>query len=339
MKGFALFLAMSLLASPSLAGEVDFSVGSGGQYQHLADAVAVANADQDLSNSYVINLAPGIYANDFAEIDRPMTIQTDPAFAPQRAVLQATVPLPNEKGILLTFASLTVRRLVFTGAHIADSLGGNGAGIRDQNPEGTPAALVVENSLFHNNQAGILQGDDSAETVTIMNSQFKNNGNPNICCYTHGIYIDEATSLTVEGSLFCGQLIGHEIKSRAAQTAVIGSRIYSGEGGPAGSGCRVGNASFDIEIANGGVGIVRHNQVVQGPSAQNYKMVSYGAEGINFTTNSLIVANNTFTSTANSIAISDPPCIPVQLTGNTFNGVDEIVDPPSCIAPADESIE
>ena len=334
MQKLALFLALALLAGPALAGEVDITVGPGGQYQHLSDAVAVANADPNPSNTYVINLAPGVYLNDFSDpIVRPMVIQTDPSIAQTGAVLQATVPLPNAKAILLTFASLTVRGIEFTGAYIDDSLGGNGAAIRDQNPEGTLAALVVENSVIYDNQAGILQGNDSAETVMIVNSQFINNGNPDICCFTHGVYIDEAASLTVTGSLFCGQLIGHEVKSRAAQTTVMGSQIYSGEGAPADSGCRIGNASFDIEIANGGVAVIRGNQLVQGPSAQNHKIVSYGAEGVNFTTNSLIVANNTFTSTANSIAISDPPCVPVQLAGNAFSGTSEIVDPPSCVAP------
>lgn len=340
MKSFALSLAILLLTTPALAGEVVITVGPGGQYQHLADAVAVANADLDPGNSYVINLMPGTYLNDFPDpILRPMTIQGDPAFASQRAVLAATVPLPNQKGILLTFSSLTVRRIEFTGAYIDNSLGGNGAGIRDQNLENTPAALVVENSVFHDNQAGIMQGDDSAENVTIYNSQFVNNGNPNICCFTHGVYVDEAAALFVGESLFCGQLIGHEVKSRAAQTAVIGSQIYSGEGAPASSGCRVGNTSFDIEIANGGAGFVWGNTLVQGPSAQNYKIVSYGAEGINFATNSLIVGRNSFTSTANSIAVSDlsylyGPCVPVELIDNTFTGVGTIVDPPGCIAPA-----
>jgi hypothetical protein len=345
MKSLVLVLTMPLLATPALAGEVVISAGPGGQYQHLHDAVAAANADPDLSNSYVINLAPGVYLNDFPDpIIRPLTIQTDPAFAPTGAVLQATVPLPNKKGILFTFSSLTVRGLEITGAHIDDSLGGNGAAIRDQNPEGTTAALNVENSLIHDNQAGILQGDDSAENVTIYNSQFINNGNPDICCFTHGVYVDEAATLTVGESLFCGQLIGHDVKSRAAQTSVINNRIYSGGGAPDGTGCRIGNASFDIQIANGGVGIVWGNTLVQGPGAQNYKIVSYGAECTHspvcddFATNSLIVGRNSFISTTGSIAISDPPCVPVELIDNAFTGISTIVDPPSCIPAAKHDV-
>jgi hypothetical protein len=105
MKSCAILLAL-LLAAPALTDDVVITVGPGGQFQRLTDAVAAANADPDPSDSYVINLALGTYLNDFPDpIIRPMTIQTDPAFAPARAVLKATVPLPNQKGILLTFAS------------------------------------------------------------------------------------------------------------------------------------------------------------------------------------------------------------------------------------------
>ena len=62
-------------------------------------------------------------------------------------VLNATIPLPNEKGIILTTASLTVVGLSFQGATIEDSLGGNGVGIRDQNT-GPGARLTVLSSTF-----------------------------------------------------------------------------------------------------------------------------------------------------------------------------------------------
>src|SRR5206468_3619238 len=118
------------------------------------------------------------YTNDFPEVTRPMTIES--AVAPSRTslirpvVLNATIPLPNQKGIILTTSSLTVNGLSFQGAMIDDSLGGNGAGIRDQNT-GPGARLTVLNSTFAGNQEGILTGDDPDETVTIFNSYFINN--------------------------------------------------------------------------------------------------------------------------------------------------------------------
>jgi hypothetical protein len=179
--------ATALWAMSALADDVVISVGPGGQYQRIVD---VADADTDPGNYYTINAVPGIYLNDFPVVTRPMTIQVDPAFPGKRAILKATIPLPNQKGIILTISSLHVNGLVLTGAQIDGLLGGNGAGLRDQNPENTPASLVVENSVFHDNQAGILQGDDIAETVTIINSRFKNNGT----FHPHAVYIDEAAS-------------------------------------------------------------------------------------------------------------------------------------------------
>jgi glyoxylase-like metal-dependent hydrolase (beta-lactamase superfamily II) len=59
MKSLVLVLTMPLLATPALAGEVVISAGSGGQYQHLHDAVAAANADPDLSYPMLSILHPG----------------------------------------------------------------------------------------------------------------------------------------------------------------------------------------------------------------------------------------------------------------------------------------
>ena len=345
MRKLLMCLAMASFAqAQALAGEVDIAVGPGGQYQHLADAVAVANSDTDPANTYVINLAPGVYLNDFPDpISRPMTIQTDPSIAPTGAVLAANVALPNQKGILLTYAPLTVRGIEITGAFIDDSLGGNGAAIRDQQGAfdlGIPtASLTLDNVLIDNNQAGVLQGDDTAEVITIMNSQFINNGNPDQCCFTHGAYINTAASLTVQGSMFCGQLIGHDIKSRAAQTIILNNQIYSAEGGP--PNCQAANTSFDIDVPNGGVTMIIGNTIVQGPSAQNNKMVEYGGEGLVYANNSATFATNTFISTANSIAIEDlsylyvTPCIPMVVAAdNTFTGVSQVVYPPECEASA-----
>ena len=333
--GTAVAVVLTVAASSASAQSVfTLTVGLGGQYAHITDAVAVANSDSDLGNYYVVNLAPGTYINDFPTVLRPMTIQVDPAFAPQRAKLQATVPLPNQKGIILTFSSLTVRGLVFIGVQISNDLGGNGAGIRDQNPDNTPASLVVDNSAFHDNQEGILQCCDAQETITITNSRFRNNGTSDPDFFQHGIYINQAANLTVANSLFCGQLIGHDIKSRAAQTVVVGSQIYTGEGAPAWTGCRTGNASVNIEAPNGGIVVVAGNTLVQGPSAQNHKIVSYGAEKKSYANNSLSVSKNSFVSTTGSIGVYDPACVPVVFDSNTFTGLGVVLNPANCIAPS-----
>ena len=80
LVGVGMMLASA--SSASAQSVFTLTVGPGGQYAHLTDAVAVANSDSDLGNYYVVNLAPVTYINDFPTVLRPMTIQVDPAFAP-----------------------------------------------------------------------------------------------------------------------------------------------------------------------------------------------------------------------------------------------------------------
>jgi|SRR5208283_4603395 len=178
--------ALGAVAARADAATITLTVGATGAYRTISAAVAVANADASATNYYDIRVAPGTYTNDFPTVTRPMTIEVDPLRAGRPVVLNATLPLPNEKGIILTFASLTVDGLTFQGATIANSLGGNGAGIRDQ-MTGSPASLIVRNSSFIGNQEGILTGSNNSEVVTIINSKFINNGNPDANYYQHAV--------------------------------------------------------------------------------------------------------------------------------------------------------
>jgi hypothetical protein len=332
MRHYALAagIACGLGAVPAFANTV-IKVGPGGQYQTISAAVAAADADTDPNHYYVIAVMPGTYINDFPQVTRPMTITAEAAQAGRPVILQATENLPNEKGIILTFASLTVRGLVFEGARIDNSLGGNGAGIRDENTG--PAHLIVQNSTFTGNQEGILSDGDPDETVAIVNSRFVNNGNPDPDYFQHGIYIGRAGSLTVSDSLFCGQLIGHDIKSRAAVTTITDSRLYAGAANAA-LGCNAGSTSFAIDIPNGGVATLSGNRIVQGDAAQNHIMVAYGEEGLPYGDNSMLVSGNDFTSTATfgATALYDPYCVRVELVNNLFQGISTIVSPPGCAA-------
>ncbi len=143
-------------AASAQTNTIVLSVGPGGQYQAVSDAVSHADADTTPGNYYDIQIMPGAYTNDFPYVTRPLTIEVDPNYAGQPVVLKATKNLPNEKGIILTVASLTVNGLTFTGAKISNSLGGNGAGIRDQNTG--PANVIIQNTTFTGNQEGILTG-------------------------------------------------------------------------------------------------------------------------------------------------------------------------------------
>lgn len=215
-------LGFAIAAAAAQTNTIVLTVGPAQQYQTVSAAVNHADHDTSAADYYAIRVTPGTYVNDFPRVTRPMTIET--AVAGRPVVLKATEPLPNEKGIILTISSLTVNGLIFTGAEITNMLGGNGAGIRDQNTG--PATLLIENSTFTGNQEGVLTGDDAYESITVINSRFINNGNPNEDYFQHALYVNYGRSLTVTNSLFCGQLIGHDIKSRAAVTIVENNRLY-----------------------------------------------------------------------------------------------------------------
>jgi hypothetical protein len=329
-----LFAVAVCALAPRAHADTVLRVGPNAQYQTISAAVSAADADTNPADSYDIRIAPGTYTNDFPSVTRPMTIEVDPSRAGRPVVLKATVPLPNEKGIILSTADLTVNGLTFRGAKIANALGGNGAGIRDQNLN-TPATLIVENSVFVHNQEGILTGDNTAQSISIINSTFKNNGNPNANYFQHALYVNYVGSLTVTSSTFCGQLIGHDIKSRAMMTSISDNQLYDGQADPA-INCRAGSTSLAIDLANGGIATIVGNAITQGVASPNYNMVDYGEEGLIYSANSLLVSDNNFTNIGSNpaTAIYDPNCIPVQLTGDSFTNIATIVNPPSCTAPS-----
>jgi len=320
-----------LLTHAAVASNVVLSVGPSGLYHTISAAVAAADGDTNPSDYYTIAVAPGTYTNDFPLVMRPMTIETSTIGRP--VILNATVPLPNEKGIILNLSNLTVNGLTFQGAEISNALGGNGAGIRDQNVSTVTPYLIVLNSTFANNQEGILTGDNSAQSIFIANSTFKNNGNPNANYFQHALYVNDAGSLTVTGSVFCGQLIGHDIKSRALVTSVSDNQLYDGQADPAAGCSSAGSTSYAIDIPNGGIATISGNLITQGVASQNYTMVAYGEEGVLYDTNVVLVSNNTFTNTGSNPSIGiyqNPACVAVQLVGNTFTGVTTPVYPPGC---------
>lgn len=295
----------------------------------LSAAVALANADKDLANSYDLRLAPGVYLNDFApEIIRPMTIEGVGGAA--QTILRATQDVPNQKGLLLTVASLTVRGLTVAGAFIADALGGNAAGIRDQSAGAS--TLRIADSVFDGNQNGILTaGSGNQEHVIITGSAFRGNGNAGANSgQEHAVYVGDAASFDLSDSVFCGTTgQGHNIKSRAAATTITGVQSYEGI---AGGGCTAeGNASRGIDIPNGGVLVMTSVELFQGPASPNSGMFEFGAEGLPYAVNSAVLTDVAFSSTSGGTGIQwfggDASC---TLTGVTFSGLRSDQSPVGC---------
>lgn len=335
------FCVSSVLFISVVPGSADtlLTVGPQSQYRTISDAVSVANQDRDATHYYIIIVTPGTYLNDFPHVKRPLTIEVDQKRTGQEVLLKATENAPNRKGIIFSEANLTIDGLSFEGAKTPNQFGGNAAGIRDENSSNT-ARLIIRNSTFSGNQNGILTSPNLTRTITILKSKFKGNGNESITggslCCQHAIYISQAANLMVSDSLFCGQLVGHNIKSRALTSVIEDSILYIGAGNTA-AGCEAGSGSFAIDLPNGGIARISGSKIVQGRAAQNHNMIAYGEEGITNDSNNVFLGYNSFISSGVSDAtvVYDPHCTPIELVRNSFLGISRIVSPAQCGTKSD----
>jgi hypothetical protein len=292
--------ALQVTAAP---GQTVLTVGTGEEYKTIGAAVAAA------VNGDLILIQPGTYTNDFADVMAQVTI----AGAGGLVNLVANEALPNEKGIFVVDSSVTIENLVFQGAEIPDSEGGNGAGIRYEG-----GAMVLNNDAFLGNQNGILcAGVDGlpVNTVTIENSTFDNNGNttgPN-AGYTHNAYISTGiTSLVATGNIFERANVGHELKSRAQSNLISGNIFYDGPSG---------TASYSIDLPNGGTDTVSGNLIEKGPDAENNAIIHFGGEGIPYAGSSLSITGNHFINDLgnNAQGLLNQTTLQASITGNEFD--------------------
>lgn len=170
--------------------------------------------------------------------------------------------------------NVKVENIEFSGAEVRDR---NGAGIRQEGKN-----LTVRNSYFHHNENGILAGDHPTSKIVIEYSIFENNGHGD--GRTHNVYVNEVKRLIFRYSWSHGARVGHNLKSRARRTDVLYSRLGDEDDG---------NASYAIDLANGGVAFVIGNVIHQGPEAENSTIVSYAAEGFERKRNRLYFVHNT----------------------------------------------
>ena len=169
----------------------------------------------------------------------------------------------------------TVESIEFSGASVPDH---NGAGIRQ---EGTN--LTVRHCYFHDNEDGILAGDNPLSDILVTDSEFVDNGFGD--GLSHNLYINHVSSFTFEFSSSHRSYKGHALKSRAAETFVLYSRLADDA---------EGQGSYQIDLPNGGFAVVLGNVIQQGPAAENGGMLTFAEEGATNEYQLLYVVNNTF---------------------------------------------
>lgn len=299
--------ASTLVQVTAAPGQNVLTVGSGQEFQTISAAVAASH------NGDLILVQAGTYTNDFADISTQVTI----AGVGGMVNLVATEALPNEKGIFVVDANVTIDNLTFSGAAISDNNGGNGAGIRYQG-----GAMVLNNDAFIGNQEGLLAGAVDGlpvNTIAINHSTFDNNGQssgPN-AGYTHNCYISTGvTSFTATGDIFERANVGHELKSRAETNVITGNVFYDGP---------TGTASYDIDLPNGGADTISGNIIEKGPNSPNNAMVHFGGEGIPYAGSTLSITGNHFINDQGNAAIGvlNQTTSQVAITGNAFDNFEQ----------------
>ncbi len=284
------------------AGTV-LSVGAGEEYSTLAAAVA-ASQDGD-----IIQVQAGTYTNDFSIITHSITIEGVGGMAD----FVATEPPPNLKGILtvgtaITSPNVTLENLELSGAAIDDGDGGNGAGIRYQTGN-----LTINNCYIDDNQDGLLGDPDPNGSITISNSEFAFNGSGS--GGTHNIYVGDIANFTMTNDHIHDANVGHEVKSRAENTTIVGSRIYDNSG----------TASYSIDLPNGGNVRIQNDVIEQGPNSQNRTIIAYGEEGTEHTGNNVLISNDTIVNdeAGSSVGVwnDSTGAIPLVMQNNKVYGL------------------
>jgi hypothetical protein len=199
----------------------------------------------------------------------------------------------------------TIENIELSGCHVPDA---NGAGIRQQG-----ANLTVRNAYFHDNENGILAGENTASTITIEASEFARNGAGD--GYSHNLYIGHVAQLVFRYNWSHDAVVGHLLKSRAARNDILYNRL-TGEAGA--------SESYEINLPNGGLSYVIGNLVEQPSTTQNGALLDYLSEGLGPNTDDrLFIVNNTFVNDRGNgifLQIGAAATTPVIARNNIFHG-------------------
>lgn len=264
------WLLLAALWSTGCAEARLIRVGPGGDVNKISDAARIAQ-DGD-----VVEISAGEWRGDVALwSQKQLTIRG----LGRRAVLHADGQNIEGKAIwVIRNGDFKIENIEFRGARVQD---GNGAGIRFEG-----GRLLIRNCAFHDNQMGILAGNNEQAELSIENSIFA--GAPKQSQpLPHLLYVGRIAALKVTGSRFHSGQVGHLIKSRARETDLRYNLIVDGPSG---------GASYEVDFPNGGVATLIGNVIGQSEHTANPVVIAFGAEGKSWPNSTLYVANNTLIS-------------------------------------------
>lgn len=254
------------------AAAATLTVGPGGDAARFSDAVRLAQ-DGD-----TIAVMPGDYIGDVAVLtQRRLHVRGIGA----RPVFHAAGRHAEGKAIwVVRGGDVTIENIEFRGARVPDQ---NGAGIRFDK-----GRLQVIDCSFVDNEMGLLTSNDGDAELVVRNSSFElaphRPGG-----LTHLLYVGRIRRVEITGSRFAQGWRGHLIKSRAKVSRIVGNDIVDGP---------LGEASYEIDLPNGGNAVVADNRIGQSAGTNNHAMLSFGAEGNPWPDSILELRDNEFRNDA-----------------------------------------
>ena len=297
-----LTLTAFLVLVPAVSANT-LTVGPGKQFATPCAAIAAASAGD------VIQIdSSGNYAGDVCQWNTNNLSLI--GVGSGRAVINAAGKSSQGKAIwVISGNNTTVENIEFTGASVVDL---NGAGIRQEGSN-----LTLRNCYFHDNQEGILT-DGGNSTILIEFSEFSHNGAGD--GFSHNLYIGNITKFIFRYNYSHGAVIGHLLKSRAAENDIYYNR-FSDES--------AGTASYEVDLPNGGLSFVIGNLIEKGPLAQNSALVSYQEEGANAGNpgHELFVIGNTMVNDfgrGTFVVVDGSIAVPAVIKDNVFQGTGSV---------------
>lgn len=232
----------------SLCDKGTICVGKNQAYATLADALAAAREGD------TVEVVGGTYREAAAIRAKNVTVR---GVAGRPHFDCSDLALAGDKACLLIAAeNATLENLEISGAQLPDSLGANGACIRNNSTE----SFTLREVICYGSQEGLLSGGG---TILIENSEFYDNGWND---RTHNVYLSGDCTATVRGSIFRDARVGHELKSRCSKTEISDSTFRSTKG------------SRDIDVPDGGETVVYRSTLVKTAGAQSDEIVGFAAE-------------------------------------------------------------
>jgi hypothetical protein len=270
MTSFRLPCTLLLAVLVSSAHAATLRVGPGEQITRIVDAARLAK-DGD-----TVEILSGEYRGDVAVWQqKSLTIRG----IGSRPVLIAEGKSAEGKAIwVIRNGDIRIENIEFRGSRVP---AGNGAGIRFERGK-----LTIRNCALIDNQMGILTSNDPDSQLVIDNSRFAD-APRQMHSLPHLLYVGSIAKFTITGSRFENGYRGHLVKSRARQSTIRDNHIVDGP---------EGEASYEIDLPNGGIARITGNTVGQSAKTQNPVLISYGAEGNVWPENSLTLEGNTLIS-------------------------------------------